>query len=99
MTRKKTETPLTNEPNGEEGGLSLSEELESRLLQIIRSDKELHLRILRYEPIQFDDFVQMATMNGLPARGLKLTLWQFLDKQGINFYGAYQSGSRSRKHQ
>jgi hypothetical protein len=97
-SKKKLETLSDTDLNSVEG--DLSEEMESRILQTIRDDKQLHLRILRYEvrlafhalllclrsnrcvqPIPFDDFMQLVTRLGVPARGLKPRLCQFLDKQ------------------
>ncbi|KAJ7094627.1 hypothetical protein B0H15DRAFT_830270 [Mycena belliarum] len=63
----------------------------------IIKDRDLHLRILRYEPISFDIFLKFATNNGEVAGALlKLKLRIFLDKQAINFYGGEPGRGRRR---
>ncbi|EPT02715.1 hypothetical protein FOMPIDRAFT_89403 [Fomitopsis schrenkii] len=77
-------------------------EFESRMHAAIMQDKALHLRIIRYEPIHFDVFMQLATDAELvPARKLgvaKSRVRAFLDKMAIHFYGADGlGGDRTRK--
>ncbi|KAF9464414.1 hypothetical protein BDZ94DRAFT_1321063 [Collybia nuda] len=57
-------------------------------------DHNLHLRILRYEPIHFDIFLKLASDKGINTGRFKTRLRAFLDKQAINFYGADFSGRR-----
>ncbi|KAF8195733.1 hypothetical protein K438DRAFT_782809 [Mycena galopus ATCC 62051] len=64
------------------------------LKEKILADQDLHFRILRYEPINFDIFVKLASEEEPTAR-LKLKLRVFLDKQAINFYGG-EATARSR---
>lgn len=72
------------------------DKLEAQLKSLISQDKVLHLRILRYEPLHYDIFVQMLSEQGIPTRGIKLKLRKCLDRLAINFYGAEPGGSRSR---
>ncbi|KAJ9475514.1 hypothetical protein PHBOTO_005607 [Pseudozyma hubeiensis] len=64
----------------------------------IRSNPTLWGRILRYEPISFDEFVSIATQNGLEMdsgkRKDELRTW--LDRQCICFYSNDLTGPRSR---
>jgi hypothetical protein len=48
---------------------------------MILADRDLHLRILRYEPIKFEDLEVMAAERGVKVRGLKTHLRHFLDEQ------------------
>ncbi|GLB33948.1 hypothetical protein LshimejAT787_0108320 [Lyophyllum shimeji] len=70
---------------------------EQKMKEKILGDIELHLRILRYEPIHFDVFLQMALEGGSASGKLKLRLRSFLDKQAIHFYGAEPSTGRARR--
>ncbi|CAE6486556.1 unnamed protein product [Rhizoctonia solani] len=56
-------------------------DVDSKLLDLILQHKELHLRILRYEPIKFEDILNMAIENGVPKSGLHIKLKSFLDSQ------------------
>jgi len=53
----------------------------------IMLDSDLHLRILRYEPIHFDVFLEIARQYAPPGGKLKRHLRMFLDHQAIVFYG------------
>ncbi|TFY67718.1 hypothetical protein EVG20_g3846 [Dentipellis fragilis] len=70
---------------------------EKRLKALIRDDESLHLRILRYEPINFETFMTIAQGIASSSRGLKIKVRDFLDKQAINFYDSEASGSRTKK--
>ncbi|OBZ76076.1 hypothetical protein A0H81_04012 [Grifola frondosa] len=71
------------------GGPEVAEvELNAKLKDAILKDQELHLRVLRYEPVHFDVFLQLALDLGMPARSLRLKVRSFLDRQAIHFYGA-----------
>ncbi|KAF7965533.1 hypothetical protein HWV62_43056, partial [Athelia sp. TMB] len=72
----------------------LDDDWERELKSKILSDEDLHLRILRYEPIHFDVFLKKVTTGEKPSGKLKLALRTFLDKQAVNFYGAEPSGRR-----
>ncbi|KAJ6628770.1 hypothetical protein B0H10DRAFT_98116 [Mycena sp. CBHHK59/15] len=63
------------------------EQWERELKDKIMRDLNLHLRILRYEPINFDVFLQLASDKPPYSGRLKFKLRVFLDKQAINFYG------------
>ncbi|KAJ7781093.1 hypothetical protein B0H16DRAFT_1710338 [Mycena metata] len=69
--------------------------------KILEGQDDLRLRILRYEPINFDVFLRLATEDeeDTASGRLRLKLRAFLDKQAINFYGgeAGKTGTRTRK--
>ncbi|KAK7695435.1 hypothetical protein QCA50_000071 [Cerrena zonata] len=73
------------------------EELFTKLRESIINDVDLHHRVLRYEPVHFDVFLQFALDFGIPTRGLKLRVRAFLDSQAIHFYGLEPSGRRTKK--
>ncbi|KAG5650756.1 hypothetical protein H0H81_011147 [Sphagnurus paluster] len=71
---------------------------EAAMKEKILRDKDLHLRILRYEPIHFDLFLGIAgEETDLSVGKLKLRLRTFLDNQGIQFYGADPGRGRKKK--
>lgn len=85
----------------EDGGgeaVDPSPALAETMTTAIRSNAELWARILRYEPISFDEFVSLATQSGISMdsgkRKEELRTW--LDRQCICFYSAELTGSRSR---
>lgn len=60
------------------------EEIHTRLTDRIRADTQLYLRILRYEPLPLDMFVQLLCGDGEEVKitgPLKLQVKGFLDKQ------------------
>lgn len=75
-------------------------EFDTKMSEAVLKDRVLHLRILRYEPVHFDVFVQLATDLGLlQSRGLgqlKGRVRSFLDKQAIHFYTMDPSSNRTR---
>ncbi|KAI0650677.1 hypothetical protein C8Q79DRAFT_1006915 [Trametes meyenii] len=75
------------------------DELNARMKAALLQDEALHLRVLRYEPIHFDVFLQMAIDLGMPTKrpGLKAKVRAFLDQKAIHFYGADPSKSRTRR--
>ncbi|KAJ7180252.1 hypothetical protein C8R43DRAFT_941923 [Mycena crocata] len=72
------------------------ENWELRIKEKIINDHDLHLRILRYEPINFEVFLQLAAEGAIPGGRLKFKLRSFLDKQAINFYGG-ETGRTGRR--
>lgn len=72
--------------------------LSETMTTAIRGDPSVWGRILRYEPISFDEVISIATQNGLAMdtgkRKEELRTW--LDRQCICFYSAELTGSRSR---
>lgn len=73
------------------------EELDKLFFAMIRDDDLFYLRILRYEPIHWDEFISRAIRAGADAKGWKERLRIFLDRQGITFYTADPSQPRSRQ--
>ncbi|SPO30095.1 uncharacterized protein UTRI_05934 [Ustilago trichophora] len=85
----------------EDGGgeaVDPSPALAETMTTAIRSNEGLWARILRYEPISFDEFVSLATQSGISMDSgkSKEELRTWLDRQCICFYSAELTGSRSR---
>ncbi|SPO31257.1 uncharacterized protein UTRI_05934_B [Ustilago trichophora] len=93
-------TVLASEEAQDGGGEAVdpSPALADTMTAAIRSNAGLWTRILRYEPISFDELVSLATQSGLSMdsgkRKEELRTW--LDRQCICFYSAELTGSRSR---
>ncbi|KAI0755465.1 hypothetical protein BC629DRAFT_1553962 [Irpex lacteus] len=93
-----TETTSKTKSKGKSKSIQLTDdELFAKLRESILQDRELYLRILRYEPVHFDVFLKLAGDTGVSDRGLKLRVRAFLDKQAIHFYGLVVSRSRTKK--
>ncbi|KAI0776056.1 hypothetical protein BD413DRAFT_602559 [Trametes elegans] len=100
--RKRAASEESDAAEGQEAAKAADipqEELNAKMKEVILKDEALHLRILRYEPIHFDVFLQIAVGLGIPAKrsGLKNKVRAFLDQQAIHFYGADPSKSRTRR--
>ncbi|KAK4684036.1 hypothetical protein P7C73_g6168, partial [Tremellales sp. Uapishka_1] len=59
-------------------------------------DEALYIRILRYEPISFDELVSRALARGIEERGWKLRLKSFLDQKSITYFTEDPTGQRKR---
>jgi hypothetical protein len=53
--------------------------LDDQFYHMIHDDHAFWVRVLRYEPIAFDELVSMALQRGIKGRGWKDELKQFLD--------------------
>lgn len=73
------------------------DELDALFFAMIRDDDPFYLRILRYEPIHWDEFLSRAIRAGAQGKGWKDRLRSFLDRQGITFYTADPGQPRSRQ--
>lgn len=89
------------------------DEIHSRLKAHILADTDLHLRILRYEPIPFELFLGLVTGDNSPTGGaekegsseslvkvtgaLRLQVRAFLDKQAIQFYDHDAARPRTKR--
>ncbi|TXT06110.1 hypothetical protein VHUM_03583 [Vanrija humicola] len=71
--------------------------LDAQFHAMIIGDKAFWLRILRYEPISFDEMVSRANVAGIKTRGWKNRLKRFLDLKGIIYYTADPTGPRRRR--
>ncbi|KAG9120928.1 hypothetical protein FRC07_003335 [Ceratobasidium sp. 392] len=80
-TKKKTTIYAPEDVDNDEEEVTPSRDIDAQLLMIITSDQTLYLRILRYEPIKFEDIFEMALANGIPKHGLQIKLKSFLDSQ------------------
>ncbi|GAA6016313.1 hypothetical protein JCM11491_006812 [Sporobolomyces phaffii] len=67
-----------------------------RLRELIVNERELYLRILRYEPIHIDEFILLAANNNVKiARQL---LIRCLDEQCITFYQEDPTNGQRKRH-
>lgn len=90
-------TPSKTKDKGKGKQDMTEEQLDELFFTMIRDDDPFYLRILRYEPIHWDEFVSRALRAGAHAKGWKDRMRMFLDKQGITFYTADPSQPRSRQ--
>ncbi|KAH9846975.1 hypothetical protein C2E23DRAFT_742884 [Lenzites betulinus] len=101
QAKKKRRKKVVGEESEAEGKTAdvPQEELNVKMKEALLKDKALHLRVLRYEPIHFDVFLQMALDMGMSVKrtGLKAKVRTFLDQKAIHFYGADPSKSRTRR--
>ncbi|KAL7424442.1 hypothetical protein Q5752_000125 [Cryptotrichosporon argae] len=70
--------------------------LDTRFYELVMGDAELWLRVLRYEPISFDELVSKAIAAGIADRGWKLRLRRYLDLQSVTYYTEEPTGQRRR---
>ncbi|GJN92570.1 hypothetical protein Rhopal_005600-T1 [Rhodotorula paludigena] len=86
-------------------GAQVEEEKETvgeKLRRLIVADEALYIRILRYEPIHFDEFVRLAASNGVKVS--KPLLMRCLDEQlsrdtqSITFYSQDPTGGTRRRY-
>jgi len=93
---KDTETQSENSQDEIEG----SNTLETRLVNYIKSNKDLYLHILQYKPVNVGILHDELKQNGIKCSQKVLTT--FLDKQGCSFISPKpdqnKSGSRHRKY-
>ncbi|KAK8846750.1 hypothetical protein IAR55_005837 [Kwoniella newhampshirensis] len=73
-------------------------DLSSRFYNMIMGDRELYIRILRYEPISFDELVSKCFAAGLDKlnRSWKKDLKRYLDLQSITYFTEDPTGQRRR---
>ncbi|WOO79467.1 uncharacterized protein LOC62_02G002989 [Vanrija pseudolonga] len=71
--------------------------LDAQFHAMIVGDKAFWLRILRYEPIAFDEMVSRGNVAGIKTRGWKNRLKRFLDLKGIIYYTSDPTGPRRRR--
>nr|XP_019005401.1 uncharacterized protein I203_02254 [Kwoniella mangroviensis CBS 8507]OCF68862.1 hypothetical protein I203_02254 [Kwoniella mangroviensis CBS 8507] len=84
------------EPKGK--GKVTYEDLSKMFYRLIMDDQELYLRILRYEPISFDELISKSIASGIDKekRGWKKDLKRYLDLQSISFFTEDPTGQRRR---
>ncbi|WRT65014.1 uncharacterized protein IL334_001955 [Kwoniella shivajii] len=75
-------------------------DLSKRFYDMIMNDQELWLRILRYEPISFDELVSKSIASGIDkeSRSWKKDLKKYLDLQSISFFTEDPTGGQRRRH-
>ncbi|KIM46047.1 hypothetical protein M413DRAFT_441109 [Hebeloma cylindrosporum] len=66
------------------------EQWEAHMKTQISQDFQLHMRVLRFEPVHFNVFLELATLYAPCNNKLKVHLRTFLDKQAIHFYEGLQ---------
>ncbi|TFK55914.1 hypothetical protein OE88DRAFT_681265 [Heliocybe sulcata] len=86
-TPKSTRKRKSKATTGQEDDVK-EDKFKEAMRNAIMQDKTLHLRILRYEPIHYDVFVQLAVDQGFPLRGLNPKLMSCLDDLAIIYHGA-----------
>ncbi|WWD00321.1 hypothetical protein V866_007232 [Kwoniella sp. B9012] len=79
-------------------GKTTYEDLSKMFYKLIMDDQELYLRILRYEPISFDELISKSIASGIDKekRGWKKDLKRYLDLQSISFFTEDPTGQRRR---
>ncbi|WVQ68998.1 uncharacterized protein L199_007209 [Kwoniella botswanensis] len=79
-------------------GKTTYEALSKMFYKLIMDDHELYLRILRYEPISFDELISKSIASGIDKerRGWKKDLKRYLDLQSISFFTEDPTGQRRR---
>ncbi|BGP50249.1 hypothetical protein JCM10450v2_006165 [Rhodotorula kratochvilovae] len=92
--KKKAAAPAAEEESEEEdnGGETAGE----KIRRLIIADEKLYLRILRYEPVHFDEFVALAAKGGVKIA--KPLLVRCLDEQSITFYTQDPTGGTRRRY-
>ncbi|KAF8974449.1 hypothetical protein BDZ97DRAFT_1911630 [Flammula alnicola] len=65
---------------------NFDEKWETHMEEHIVQDSSLHMRILRYEPVHFNVFLELAQLYAPCSGRLKLNLRKYLDKKAIVFY-------------
>ncbi|WWC87235.1 uncharacterized protein L201_002123 [Kwoniella dendrophila CBS 6074] len=75
-----------------------TEDLYKMFYDMIMKDQELWMRMLRYEPINFDELVSKSIATGIDKekRGWKKDLKRYLDLQSISFFTEDPTGQRRR---
>ncbi|BEI82481.1 hypothetical protein CcaverHIS002_0303490 [Cutaneotrichosporon cavernicola] len=63
---------------------------------LLTSDDALYARILRYEPLPFDELVSHAVAAGINSRGWRPRLKKFLDLKGVTYFTADPTAPRRR---
>ncbi|TFK75773.1 hypothetical protein BDN72DRAFT_831209 [Pluteus cervinus] len=97
VAEKKTRKPKSAKDKDKEVEQDYGPQWEETIQNRIMQDIQLYMRILRYEPIHFDVFLQLAASdNSVSSRLLKPKLRLLLDKMAINFWGAETTSRRRR---
>ncbi|KAF8529056.1 hypothetical protein BU17DRAFT_80211 [Hysterangium stoloniferum] len=65
---------------------------------IIKSDESLYERILRYEPIHFDTFLNIPAIKEMDIQHIRPKLKYFLDSHAIHFYGYLDLAGNRRRY-
>ncbi|WWC59201.1 uncharacterized protein I303_101751 [Kwoniella dejecticola CBS 10117] len=97
--RKAESTVVAGElPKGKVAKTITVEELNKLFYKMIMNDQELWLRILRYEPISFDELISKSIANGIDQkrRSWKKDLKKYLDMKSISFFTEDPTGQRRR---
>ncbi|WVF70068.1 hypothetical protein IAT40_004855 [Kwoniella sp. CBS 6097] len=73
-------------------------DMDKRFYDMIMGDKELWSRILRYEPINFDEMISKSFAAGIDklSRSWKKELKRYLDLQSITYFTEDPTGQRRR---
>lgn len=69
--------------------LKNSSDITEAFMRLIKIDKDLHNKILRYEPVNIEQLCSMLKIHGFKCKFSDLM--SFLDQQCITFYAPEQS--------
>ncbi|KAJ3559179.1 hypothetical protein NM688_g493 [Phlebia brevispora] len=107
VLESETEEPATTQAKSKSQGktkkvLLTEEEIHAHLREGILADTKLYMRILRYEPLPLDLFVQLV-VSAFPEETIKVTgplklqIRAYLDQQAIQSYDHEQNKPRTKK--
>ncbi|CDZ98305.1 Structure-specific endonuclease subunit Slx4 [Phaffia rhodozyma] len=84
------DSDLDNEPEQKD------EDLFEIFHQMVLQDEELWLRLLRYEPVGFEEMAHLAYKHGARMKGWEIVLKRWMDSQCITYWNLEVTGGRQR---
>jgi len=72
--------------------------LDNDLRCIIKANKALYERILRYEPIHFNIFLNILAIQAMDIQSIRSKLKYFLDNHAIHFHGYLDPPGNQRRY-
>ncbi|GMK56448.1 hypothetical protein CspeluHIS016_0302880 [Cutaneotrichosporon spelunceum] len=88
--------PQSTAANDEEDDGLADPSLDTLFYNLLTSDDSLYARILRYEPLPFDELVSRVLAAGVSTRGWRPRLKRFLDLKGVTYFTADPTAPRRR---
>ncbi|OCF37572.1 hypothetical protein I316_00698 [Kwoniella heveanensis BCC8398] len=75
-------------------------DMDQKFYDMIMGDRELWSRILRYEPINFDEMISKSIAAGIDklSRSWKKELKRYLDLQSVTYFTEDPTGGQRRRH-
>ncbi|CAK9783433.1 hypothetical protein CC85DRAFT_325284 [Cutaneotrichosporon oleaginosum] len=86
----------TTETTDEDDAAATDQDLDQMFYDLLTSDDILYARILRYEPLPFDELVSRALAAGVSARGWKPRFKRYLDLKGVTYFTTDPTAPRRR---